>query len=74
MNGTELRQTHGQSVCDVAEIFSPPTICRRARARGLRGGWSLDNGAVCPLTGKTWDLSRETHCVSSHTRSGLELQ
>ena len=32
----------------------------RARARGLRGGWSLDSGALCPLTGKTWDLSRET--------------
>ena len=57
---TELRQTRGQPVHDVAEIFSPPTICRRARARGLRGGWSLDRGALCPLTGKTWDLSRET--------------
>ena len=59
-NGTELRQTRGQSNCDVAEIFSPPTIGKRARARGLRGGWSLDSGALCPLTGKTWDLSRET--------------
>ena len=57
---TELRQTRGQPIYDVAEIFSPPTICRRARARGLRGGWSLDRGALCPLTGKTWDLSRET--------------
>ena len=26
---------------DVAEIFSPPRLCSRARERGLRGGWSL---------------------------------
>ena len=59
-NGSELLQTRGQSVYDVAEIFSPPTICRRACERRLRGGWSLDSGALCPLTGKTWDLSSET--------------
>ena len=35
-----------------ARIFSPPKICLRARARGLRGGWSLDNGAMCPVTSK----------------------
>ena len=52
-------ETRFQSVFDVAEIFSPPTICRRDRARGLRGGWSLDSGAFRPVTGKTWDLSRE---------------
>ena len=45
-----------QSVCDVVEIFSPPRVCRRARSRGLRGGWSLDDSAMCPVTGKTWDL------------------
>ena len=45
-----------QSVCDVVEIFSPPRVCRRARSRGLRGGWSLDDSATCPVTGKTWDL------------------
>ena len=26
----------------VVEIFSPPRICPRATARGLKGGWSLD--------------------------------
>ena len=56
-NGAELRQTRGQSVYDVAEIFSPPKICCRARARRLRGGWSLDCGALCPLTGRKWNLS-----------------
>ena len=45
-----------QSVYDVAEIFSPPRVCRRARIRGLRGGWSLDDSGMCPVTGKTWDL------------------
>ena len=57
--GPELRQSRGQSVCDVAEIFSPPKTCYGARARGLRGGWSLDSGALCPLTGRRWDLSYE---------------
>ena len=32
-----------QLVYDVVEIFSPPRVCRRARSRGLRGGWSLDD-------------------------------
>ena len=45
-----------QSVYDAAEIFSPPRVCRRARIRGLRGGWSLDDSAMCPVTGRTWDL------------------
>ena len=46
-----------QSVCEVAENFSPPRVCRRARITGLRGGWSLDDSAMCPVTGRTWDLS-----------------
>ena len=37
-----------QSVYDVAEIFWPPRVCRRARIRGLRGGWSL-NDSACAL-------------------------
>ena len=45
-----------QSVYDVVEIFSPPRVCRRDRSRGLRGGWSLDDSAMCPVTGRTWDL------------------
>ena len=45
-----------QSVYDVVEIFSPPRVCRRARSRGLRGGWSLDDSAMCLVTGKTWHL------------------
>ena len=45
-----------QSVYDVVEIFSQPRVCRRARTRGLRGGWSLDDSAMCLVTGKTCDL------------------
>ena len=41
-----------QSIYDV----SPPRMCRRARIRGLRCGWSLDDSALCLVTGKTWDL------------------
>ena len=59
-NGHELHHTRGQSVYDVAEIFSPSRICRTARTRGLRGGWSLDSSALCPVTGKKWDLSNVT--------------
>ena len=59
-NGLELCQTRGQSVHDVVEIFSPSKICSRSRARGLRGGWSLDSGALCPSAGKQWYLSTET--------------
>ena len=45
-----------QSGYDVAEIFSAPSVSRRARSRGLRGGWGLDDSAMCPVTGRTWDL------------------
>ena len=44
-----------QLVDDVLEIFSP-RVCRRARSKGFRGGWSLDDSAMCFVTGKTWDL------------------
>ena len=40
----------------MAEIFSPPGTCRRARTRGLPGGWSRDDSAMCPVTGKQWEL------------------
>ena len=46
-----------QSVFEVAENFSPPRVCRRARLTRLRGGWSLDDSAMCPVAGRTWDLS-----------------
>ena len=42
---------------DVVEIFSPPRVCERARAIGLRGGYSLDIAAVDPITSRVWDLS-----------------
>ena len=48
------------SMHDVAGIFSPPKICCRAGARGLRGGWNLDSDALCSLSRKLWDLSNET--------------
>ena len=56
--GGEQRMKHGskESVYDVAEIFSPTRTAERARRRGLRGGWSLDNNVRCPVTGRTWDL------------------
>ena len=59
VNGAELRHTRGQSVHDLAEIFSPPQIFFRARAHRLRGGWSLDSGALCPLTGQKLNLSNK---------------
>ena len=33
---------------DICEVFSPPRTSARARARNLRGGWSLDIDHVCP--------------------------
>ena len=53
----QMLQTVAQGM-DVAEIYSPPRIAKRAEAWGLRGGWSLD------LTekdhdGKAWDLSKK---------------
>ena len=40
----------------VAEAFSPPRVCKRARERGLTGGWSLDWMHTDPITGAKWDL------------------
>ena len=45
-----------RSVYDVVEIFSAPSVSRRARSRGLRGCWSLDDSATCLVTGRTGDL------------------
>ncbi len=44
---------------DVCEIFSPPRVCDRARARNMKGGWSLDLNHRDPVSGRTWDLSDE---------------
>ena len=44
------------STYDVAEIFSPPRTAARARARGLKGGWSMGDKVKCPVTGRIWDL------------------
>ena len=57
-NGPELRQARGQSVCDVAGSFRHRKLAADL-SRGLRGGWSLDSGAMCPLTGKKRDLAKE---------------
>ena len=50
----------GTSMCDVAEVFSPPRTAARARERGLRGGWSLDLQCEDPWTGRPWDLGDES--------------
>jgi len=50
----EERRSRGRY--DFAEIFSPPRICKRARERGLEGGWSLDWMVKDPVTGQAWDL------------------
>ena len=42
----------------VAEVFSPPRVCARARERGMAGGWSMDWMERCPITGQAWDLSK----------------
>jgi len=52
-------RTKGESMCDIAEVFSPPRTTARARERGLRGGWSLDKEFADPWTGRCWNLSDE---------------
>ena len=54
----------------MTEIFSPPKISARARARGLRRGWNLDNGAICLVTGEKWDLLNMTE--QNRARNWLE--
>ena len=41
---------------DICEVFSPPRVCATARDHGLRGGWSIDLGAIDPGTGRGYDL------------------
>ena len=55
-NGKTGEFAHG-GVYDLVELFSPPRIAERARARGLRGGWSLDRACADPITGQRWNLS-----------------
>ena len=45
---------------DVCDLFAPSGITRRARERGLRGGWNISADQVCPVTGKTWDMLNPT--------------
>jgi len=49
-------RTRGESLCDVAEIFSPPRTTRRALERGAKGGFSLDVDHEDPWTGRKWNL------------------
>ena len=52
-----------QSVNDVAEIFSPPRMCRRARIRGLLRGWGLDDHV--PYDRQNMGLVELTRAVKS---------
>ena len=57
-----LTKEHTRLVCaslstefpDVAEVYSPPRVTKRAKAHGLRPGWALDLS-----TG--WDFSKRAH-------------
>ena len=55
-NGKPGEFAHG-GIYDLVELFSPPRVAERARARGLRGGWSLDKSCEDPVTGQKWNLS-----------------
>ena len=58
----KMRETRGkgqESRFAVAEIFSPPRICERARKRGLAGGWSLEWIVKDPVIGQVWNLQCE---------------
>ena len=41
---------------EVAEIYSPPRITKRARRMGLRAGWSFDL-TTCDENGRPWDFN-----------------
>ena len=45
---------------DVAEIYSPPRISKRASEVGLKGGWSLDL-TTKDSDGKAWDFSSQRY-------------
>ena len=57
-----LSKEHTRLVCaslstefpDVAEVYSPPRVTKRAKAHGLKPGWALDLS-----TG--WDFSKRAH-------------
>lgn len=54
-----ISQRHDQNSInvDVAEVFSPPRLCKRAHLHDLVSGFSLDLTHADPYTGKSWDLS-----------------
>ena len=45
---------------DVAEVFSPPRLTRRAREFGLRAGFVVDLSTE-RRRGERWDLSLQSH-------------
>ena len=55
-DGKRKGQIH-QGKYDLCELFSPPRVAEAARARGIRGGWSLDKLHEDPITGQCWILS-----------------
>jgi len=51
-----------QAAFEVAELFSPPRVAKRAReVHGLRGGWSLDIRHEDEFTGRKWNLLDKRH-------------
>lgn len=53
----DLRRLGRREGDDVAEVYSPPRMCPRARSFGLRPGFSIDLCTEKP-SGGFWDLSR----------------
>jgi len=56
----KLQALHQRYAYDVVEIFSPPRVCERARKKGLEGGYSLDILSDDPITGRRWDLTKDS--------------
>ena len=53
---------------DLCEMFSPARATKAARARGLRGGWSMDSQWVDPVTNRRWNLGDASEKVKAIRR------
>ena len=56
---------------EIAELFSPPRVCSRARSRKMYGGWSLDSSCVDPYTGKS-QADRQACRARDHPQEVVE--
>ena len=47
------------SSMDVAEVYSPPRITKKAEELGMKAGWALDLTCMDEDDGKPWDFNDE---------------